>query len=332
MSIGQIYRAVLASGRIRAGDIEQLRADVMADEAVDGIEAEILFKLDAECPDKHKSWTPFFVDALTDFYVWYWEPRGYIDDEQCEHLIRHILVKGRIANAASMELLLNIVYWAGYAPAELVRLVLTTVWNSVLDPDNAAYNRGRLQKIVDRIDVEILRMAIYAPSIDGGLIVSREEAELLFELNDATIESANHPSWRELFVMAVANYLMFPAVAPGGPSPEEAERRDSWLHKRRGVGDLLRAAGTGAAKGERDEPVGAFASDISGELAWRNEAMRRAAGSTECIEAAEAEWLCARIEEDGVMHRNEQELLAFIARNSVKTPRVLDPLFKRAGF
>jgi hypothetical protein len=302
----------------------------MADESVDSIEAEILFKLDGECAEKHKSWTPFFVDTLTDFYVWYWEPRGYIDDEQCEHLIGHILAEGRIANATSMELLLNIVYWAGYAPAELVRLVLTTVWNSVLDPDNAAYGRGRLPNIIDGIDVEILRMAIYAPSIDGGLIVSREEAELLFELNDETIESANHPSWRELFIMAVANYLMYPAVTPGRPTPEEAKRRESWLTRRRGVGDLLRSAGTGATVSP-NEPAGAFASDISGERAWRAEAARRAAGSVDSIDAPEAEWLLSKIEGDGVLHRNERELLAFIHENSMKTPPVLDPLFKKAG-
>lgn len=330
MSIGQVYREILEGGSIKAGDIERLRTDVMADEAVDSVEAEILFKLDTKCADKHESWTPFFVDTLTDFYVWYWEPRGYIDEEQCEHLIRHILADGRIANATNMELLLNIVYWAGYAPAELVRLVLTTVWNSVVDPDNAAYGRGRLPNIVDGVDVEILRMAIYAPSIDGGLIISREEAELLFELNDETIDSANHPAWHELFVMAVANYLMHPAVTPGRPTPEETKRRESWLVKRRGVGDLLRSGGASTAAGEH-EPAGAFASDISGERAWRKEAMQRASESVDSIGAPEAEWLLSKIEGDGVLHRNELELLAFIHKNSMKTPPALDPLFKKAG-
>ena len=330
MSIGQVYREILASGRIRARDIDRLRADVMADEAVDSVEAEILFKLDRDCADKHSNWVPFFVDSLTDFYVWYWEPRGYIDYEQCEHLIQHILEDGRVGNATNMELLLNIVYWAGYAPAELVRLVMTTVWNSVLDPDNAAYVRGRLPNIIGRTDVEILRMAIYAPSIDGGLIISRDEAELLFELNDATIDSANHPAWHELFVMAVANYLMYPTVTPGGPLPEDERRRESWLGKRRGVGDLLRAAGTGTSVGDQD-PVGAFESEIAGEQTWRKEAMRRAAEAADSIETPEAEWLRSRIEGDGVVHRNERELLEFIRKNSMKTPPILDPLFKKAG-
>jgi hypothetical protein len=65
-----------------------------------------------------------------------------------------------------------------------------------------------------------LRKELYA---DG--VIDREEADLLFELNDATSGAANDPSWNALFVEAISDFLLKDEISPGEVDDNEAE----WL-------------------------------------------------------------------------------------------------------
>ena len=324
MSIGNTYREIMESGRITSENVAYLRAEVHDDGLVDLVEAEILFKLGAKCEIEDEEWVAFYVDALTDFYVWQSEPQGYLDEEHADHLVNHVLHRRRITSDLELELLLNVVHWAGFCPQKLVNLVLGAVWDSVTDPVNAAYGQHRLPNVIDSVDVEILRKAVYAPSTDGGFIVSAEEAEMLFKLNNATIDSANDPGWREFFTMAVATFLMFPDATSAEPAAETG-RRQTWLNERRGVASLLKAVGNDS-KG-----AGAFGSGEELELERRKEAENRARNAGENIEAEQARWLCRQIERDDVLHRNEIALLNFIHQKSPNMHESLDPLLKKAG-
>jgi hypothetical protein len=57
---------------------------------------------------------------------------------------------------------------------------------------------------------------------------------VLFDINDATADADNHPSWRDLFVKAIANCVMS-ASGYAAPAREIALARDAWLDRR---GDL----------------------------------------------------------------------------------------------
>lgn len=74
--------------------------------------------------------------------------------------------------------------------------------------------------IIDANEVATLRAELYA---DG--IVDKEEAELFFELNDATSGAANDPSWQALFVEAISDFLLKDVKTPGEIDDDEAE----WL-------------------------------------------------------------------------------------------------------
>lgn len=74
-------------------------------------------------------------------------------------------------------------------------------------------------------DVQTLRRAIFGPGSTAGTGVSKSEAELLFELNQATDANSNHSSWFELFVEAIKRHVLEDEQSPGLVDPSEAR----WL-------------------------------------------------------------------------------------------------------
>ncbi len=183
------------------------------------------------------------------------------------------------------------------------------------------------------MDVAIIQRVIYGGGSDGGFTVSQQEAELLFEINNTTVEAENAESWRDLFVKAVANYVMFPRGAPVAPDAKKALRREAWLSDRRGIGGLLVAMGRSigdAGIGEALAEVDLFGTRRRNRIASVvNRA--RVASARESIDEAEAAWLIDRISEDDVLHDNERALLAFIKEKSPQIPPSLETLFTKAG-
>lgn len=74
--------------------------------------------------------------------------------------------------------------------------------------------------IIDANEVVKLREALYE---DG--VIDKEEADFLFELNDATSGAANDPAWNALFVEAICDFLLKDEISPGEVDDDEAE----WL-------------------------------------------------------------------------------------------------------
>jgi len=61
--------------------------------------------------------------------------------------------------------------------------------------------------VIDAAEVASLRAKLFA---DG--VIDQEEADLVFELNDATSGAKNDPSWQTLFVDAISAYLLADGV------------------------------------------------------------------------------------------------------------------------
>jgi hypothetical protein len=166
------------------------------------------------------------------------------------------------------------------------------------------------------------------------MTITRREAELLFTLNNESIEADNHPSWRDLFVKGIANYLMWPECNPERPTIAEARRREEWMEERRGVGNILSGIGQSLVNGEmftefrNFDPFGRKA-----ERAARAAAMAEgeAAFQREKIDAPEGQWLKEQIASDGILHDNEIALLSFLKAESPQLDQVLADLFEQAG-
>lgn len=333
MPLSDLAQRISDSGKITAEDVLALRREVFADGVTDATEADIVFTLEDACREKDESWSQFYVDALTDYFVWHAVPRGYVSETQARELIHRIARNNRIESTTELELVVNIIHWAEACPAELAEFVLFAVRESVLDPDEAAYGQGRRPKLVDAVDVELIKRAIYAPATDGGISVTRLEAEVIFDLNDATTDAENDPEWTALFVHAIANHLMYPRAPYVPPPAEDVSRREKWLKERRGTMKLLRDAGK--SLGKLDVDFDAFREAMKGPIRHRDMAAEaqeaRVAAEREAIDAKEAQWLISRIKRDGSLNENEKALLAFIRKNAPGIDPSLEPLLAEAG-
>lgn len=333
-SLAEMTDELCRRGRVAAKDVARLRRSIFPDGTVSENETEAVFRIDAACADKDPGWTQLYVDALTDYFVWQSNPRGYVDETLAERLIARILRDGRIEATSELELLINIVHRATWCPDALKVLALAAVRDSVLHPATAAYGSNRPPAVVSAGDVAILRKVLYGPAGDGGITVTRAEAEVVFDLNDATRGQKNAPEWREFFVKAIANYLMFPRSAPVVPSADEERRREAWLAERRGVGQLIH--GVGAALARRDvpfaeawrefDPTGAQRArdEQDAEDRRAREALRR-----EAIDADEARWLAERLLRDGGIDDNEHALLRFIRDHAPAIDPTLESVMAR---
>ena len=84
--------------------------------------------------------------------------------------------------------------------------------------------------VIDKDEVVELRKVLFE---DGQ--IDAEEAEFLFELNDAVSGKSNDASWQALFVEAISSYLLDDETSPGEIDDNEAK----WLlAKIQGDGNL----------------------------------------------------------------------------------------------
>lgn len=72
--------------------------------------------------------------------------------------------------------------------------------------------------IIDAEEVKTIKDVIYE---DGK--IDKDEADFLFELNDAVSGKDNAPEWKTLFIDAITAYVLEDEVSPGEIDEDEAE-------------------------------------------------------------------------------------------------------------
>ena len=260
--------------------------------------------------DQSAEWPGFFVEAVTDYIVHQEKPQGYISDDNAEWLIRAISRDGAVDTAVEMELLVSVLEKAKSSPERLSAYALEQVALAVIDgAGRLAGGRTATRGVVDKGEVDLLRRVLYAFGGDGNIAITRAEAETLFRINDGTSEELNHPSWNELFVKVVANFVLSSsgyeppsrteacAATPSStrPMPALAVSSPACVGRRRRHPRSLCAAGLAEAGFEDHNRA-------------NNVRMRRA----ETVSAEEARWIADRIGRDHVIRENERALLSFI--------------------
>ena len=319
-----------AKNRIQSEDVIMLRRDVFGDGVITRAEAEALFALDASCKDKCDEWPVFFCEAIADFVVHQEKPAGYISEENATWLIRSISRDGMVDTATELELLIKALEVAKSVPESLSAYALEQVAHAVVDGKGPLVGGRELQQgVIGKAETDLIRRILYAAAGDSNVGISRAEAEVLFRLNDSTIESANDPVWTELFVKALANSLM--CASGYTPPPRDVALRQEAFFDNSQV-DVGGFFGKMFASGLRGV-LNSYQQDRSIEEAWaeRNDRNAHASGAAEAIDAGEAKWLAERIGRDGVLHENEKALLDFIKRESPSIHPDLQSLFDRVA-
>lgn len=307
-SIDSICAAARDKGRVDAQDVLALRRNVFSDASVSRFECERLFDLAQAGLPGDPEWPEFFIEAIADYIVEQVEPRGYLSEANADWLIGLIERDGRVWSETELELTIKIMEKAIHSPPRLVRFALDKMKDAVLRGEGPTRAGMELRPgCVGAAEVDVMRRLLYAYGGSGQIGVSREEAEVLFEINDATLGAENDPSWNELFVKAIAHHVLaFSGVAP--PPREEALRRERWLEDT----DV--------------SPLGFFSRMLSSaptrpDPGWAD----RVAFQPEAVSAPEALWLRERILRNGKIDPNQRALLDFIeAQADIVHPSLRD--------
>jgi hypothetical protein len=326
------FDEICQRGSIHEADVQKLRAQYYEDGIIAAPEAEALFEINHACRIKDPAWQDFFVEAITDYIVGHAEPRGYIHVENADWLIERITRDGVVETQTELEIVIRTIDKARWSPESLVRFALNAVKDAVISGNGALRGSQLLQAgVVTETDVELLRRIIFAFGGDSNAAVSRAEAQVLFEINDATAGEANCPAWTELFVKAVLGVVM----ATSGyraPPREEALRREQWLESR---GDLSlgnMVAGMADVKGVVSEFYQLFSpQNLEERELARLEKERREILTHEEVTGDEAAWLVDQINRDGKLTDNEACLLAALKSESPKLHPTLQPLLDQVA-
>jgi len=322
-------QAILARGQITADDVLQLRHRVFWKGVVTEEDAEMMFSLnDGLGEDVDPAWRHFFVEALADYLVNQAEPRGYVSGASADWLIERIGRSGHVDTSCELELLVKVLERAQQSPVKLIRFALDQVRQGVIDGKGTIGRHHNTQSLViTEAEVELVRRMLYAFGGDGNIAVTRQEAEVLFDINDATSELDNHPAWSDLFVKALANFLMA-ASGYQVPSRTEALRREAWLDAPSpGMGDFMgkMLAGSldavwdayrhGALDGEPKKPAAASGLTI---------------GFEPRVTPEEARWAAERMGRDG-LHENELALIQFLKSRDAHLHPKLKPILQHVA-
>ncbi len=317
---------------VSADDVITLRREVFGDGVVARDEAEWIFDLNETIDDPILSWSDFFVEALSGYFLGHSGQRGYVSEEAGAFLIKHVSRDGRIQSASELELVVNVIDKALATPPALVDFALNTLKECVLTGEGPLVRNPDLKPgVLGQAEVDLIERVIFGTGSQGNIAVSKSEAEFLFDLNDQTVQSENDPAWRRLFVRGVANYLMA-ALSYVAPSQEEAARREAWLEEDSSTGGFFGRMLSSLGKG-LPELLGALSVDkeIEAQRAQRLEDQQARIRVNEAITNSEAEWVITRIEKDGIIHDNERALLQFVAENSPEIDPRLEPLLKKVA-
>ena len=343
---------VTATKHLTAAHAQDMRRVVYKDGAIDPSELDAIFTLDETAEQRDREWVHLIVEATVDFLVHQQEPRGYIDEANAKWLMDRISKDSQVKTDSELEVLVKVMEAAKSSPESLSAFALEQVKHAVINGGGPVAEHRKLM-VDDREDaplsmeldpsslggelkpgtigapeVNMLRRILYAFGGSGGVAITRSEAEVLFDINDAVRDAENDPSWTDLFSKALASTVMA-ASGYSAPSREVALRRENWLDQdTSGVGDFFGRMISGGLSGILNSYKAPSYSD-----AWkaRNAEMGAAVKASEVIDSDEAAWLAERIQKDGAVCDNEIALLKFISEESPDIHPSLKPLIDKVA-
>lgn len=307
--------AIGADGYVTADEVLFLRRTVFSDGIVSCDELDALFALGDRAPEGDIEWPQFFAEAAADFYLREEEPNGYLTDAEFTSLKARVTRDG-YANQLERMLLIKLMETAIETPKELSAFTGGQI--------KAAIMGKPAGPSVDKNEVMLIRRWLFATGGDAHVAVTKNEAELLFAINDAVRNSENNPAWNELFIQGIINHLMA-SLGYSAVSREEAIRRHKWVSDHSiNVGRFLQRMFIGvfdAFKTAKEKTV----------YEEKAEARDAAVASAEKITPQEAEWLADRIGRDGTFDANEEKLIARMKELEADLPETLKTLVNRAA-
>lgn len=320
MALADLIARLSADGKVTPDEVLEVRREVFDQLEVTREEAEAIVTLNELIAGHCREWDQAFAEIIADIVVNQQVPRGYVDDQQSEWLIALFSRDNIIETRGELDALVHILERAESVPRRLGGFALAQVKEAVLNGQGDLAGGGDLDRNqITEGEVHLLRRILYAACGDGDLAITRDEAEVLLDLNDAA-GAAACPAWTDLYSKAIAAAVM--TVSGYEPVPrEDAARREAWLSQpTEGIGSFLGRffVGFGAAATAEQSLDSILHPKRLGEEMWeahnaRYEAMSAAA---ETVTDDEAQWLAGRIGRDGRFDAAERALIGFLRKQN----------------
>jgi len=229
---------------VATADLVQLRRQRNPEQAISRAEAEALLSLDRMQKNSAASWRDFIADAIAD-HLMSAEPAGIITPEKVDWLLTALAPAGAIETVTAIETLLRAMEAAREAPSSLAAFAIRQAQAAIIKGEGPAIGpRPHFSRVIDGEDTALLYRILIAAGGADGVAVSREEAEALFDLHDATARSTNDPAFDGLFYRAIAHHALHAsgeevaprqaALTPGGALTNSAPNAEqaAWLSER----------------------------------------------------------------------------------------------------
>ena len=323
-SLVQIADRIGQTGNISAADVIEVRRAVYGDDGmISAAEAEGLFAIErartAHCPE----WSALFVEALGDHVLNQQPPVGYLSPENAAFVEGQIKRRKTPSTDCDVELVVALIEKAREVPPAFAAFALRLVKDAVMygcGPD--AHGRPLDSGRITEADVGLLSRILWGAGSEGLLAVSRDEAEALFAIADATAGADNTPAFDDLFARAVGNYLLG-ATGRAVPPRDVALR---WETEPAYKADVLAALSRvlASAPGAMDAKfmsqtlrnVRSLGEDVEHAHAIQNAARESAADLAAIMTPDKAGWLLEHIDKNGRMTAAERALVRFVAREA----------------
>jgi hypothetical protein len=323
-NLSDIAARVAKSGVIDDTDVLEIRRAIYSgDCTISQAEAASLFAIERGRRHYARGWSELFVEALCDHVLVQQAPAGYLSEANAAWVEGQIKASKDPSTDVHVELVTRLIERAVEVPPSFSAFALRLVKDAVIyadTPDAAGRELG--SGYISEADLDLLSRILWGAGSEGHLAVSREEAEALFAIADATNGAANSDEFDDFFARAVGNYLIG-ATGRSVPSRETALR---WACEREYKIDVLGAlsrvlAATPRAlssnfAAELIKPVRTLGQDVDAAIAACERAREAASAVAAVLTAEKAGWLIERIDRNGVITPAEQALARFVAREA----------------
>lgn len=319
-----IAARVAATGVIGSSDVQAIRRTIYSDDGrISRSEAEALFTVDRGRKAHNQDWSALFVDALADYALNQQPPSGYVSEENARWIEAQILRRKEPATDTDVAMLAKIIETAREVPPSFSAFALRVVKEAVIygdtpDDQGRPMDAGR----VDEAEIDLLRRVLWGAGAEGQLAVSRDEAETLFAIADATAGAENAPAFEDLFARAVGNFLIG-ATGRNMPTRSDALR---WQadndYKVNVVGMLSRVlrsslqASSYSAVLDTVLTARSLGADLDHAQDAQNLLRAEAQAVAEVLSPERTGWLVDRIDRNGLMTPAEKALLRFVQREA----------------
>lgn len=322
---------IVTRGSITDSDIARFRRIFFEDGIVSSDEADLLLQINASCRTAVASWNEFLIEAITDYLVFQAHPQGYVTSDNAHWLFDRFSRFGLTGSKLAFDLAVSVLEKARWAPVSLTEFALDQVKQAVITGAGALRAPGSAPAgTITPSEVELLRRILYAFGGDGRVAVTRNEANVLFDIDEAVENAAPNPAWTDFFVKAIANVIMA-ASGYAVPSREEALRQEASLtdsDQQTSVLAFLLTMVRSNLSAVRD----AYHDQTAEERALaRLEHQRIEIITNETITEAEASWLASRMLRDGRLSPSESALVAYLRQETPRLHPVLVDAVERIG-